>query len=317
MSFIKKIEARGFKSLGNKTVSIKFDQDFTAVTGPNRSGKSNIMDSIMFCLGQNSSKKLRVDRLTSLIYDGGPSVKRPPIIRVTITFDNTTKRIPVDFNNVSVTRELRQTGENQYFLNGKRITKSALSELLNLALISPEGLNMVPQGVITRLSELTPDEKRELIEEIVGVAQFDDKKRRAQDQLRDADTSLQIALARIDEKKNRVGSLESEMNDQNRLKILEDEVRWLNAVIASKQLLTNSKRIADEKKFLEDYEFEKNRIHKSLDKMDKQIEESENERKEFVSNVMDSSGGQKVELQFAIGKTESDITRLKEEISNE
>jgi len=315
MGFIKKIEARGFKSLGNKTTSIKFEQDFTAITGPNGSGKSNIMDSIMFCLGQNSSKKLRVDRLTSLIYDGGPSVKRPPVIRVTITFDNTTKRIPVDFNNVSVTRELRQTGENQYFLNGKRITKSALSELLNLALISPEGLNMVPQGVVTRLSELTPDEKRELIEEIVGVAQFDDKKRRAQDQLRDADTSLQIALARIDEKKNRVGSLESEMNDQNRLKILEDEVRWLNAVIASKQLLTNSKRIADENKFLEDYEFEKNRIRKSLDKIDKQIEEAENERKEFVSNVMDSSGGQKVELQFAIGKAKSDITRLKEEIS--
>jgi chromosome segregation protein len=203
MVFIKKVEARGFKSLGNKTVAIKFNEDFTAITGPNGSGKSNIMDSIMFCLGQNSSKKLRVDRLTSLIFDG-TSVKGPSVIRVTVTFDNISRRIPVDSNNVLVTRELRQTGENQYFLNGKRVTKSALSELLNLALISPEGLNMVPQGVITRLSELNPDEKRELIEEIVGVSQFDDKRKRAQEQLNDADTKLQIALARIDEMKNRV-----------------------------------------------------------------------------------------------------------------
>ena len=315
MVFIKKVEARGFKSLGNKTVVIKFDEEFTAITGPNGSGKSNIMDSIMFCLGQNSSKKLRVDRLTSLIFDGGPSVKRPLAIRVTVTFDNIARRIPVDSNNVLVTRELRQTGENQYFLNGKRITKSALSELLNLALISPEGLNMVPQGVITRLSELNPDEKRELIEEIVGVAQFDDKKKRAIEQLRDADTKLQIALARIDEMKNRVDSLESEMNDQNRLKILEDEIRWLNAVITSRQLSSNIKRIVDEKKFLEDYRLGKNRLRKDLDEMDIQIEEAENERKKFVSNVMDSSGGQKVELQFAIGKAESDIARLKEEVS--
>ncbi|HJN57408.1 MAG TPA: chromosome segregation SMC family protein [Nitrososphaerales archaeon] len=314
MVFIKKVEARGFKSLGNKTVAIKFNEDFTAITGPNGSGKSNIMDSIMFCLGQNSSKKLRVDRLTSLIFDG-TSVKGPSVIRVTVTFDNISRRIPVDSNNVLVTRELRQTGENQYFLNGKRVTKSALSELLNLALISPEGLNMVPQGVITRLSELNPDEKRELIEEIVGVSQFDDKRKRAQEQLNDADTKLQIALARIDEMKNRVDSLENEMNDQNRLKILEDEIRWLNAVITSRLLSSNIKQIEDKKKFLGDYENGKKRLQKNLDTIDKQIIEAENERKEFVSTVMDTSGGKKVELQFAIGKAQSDITRYKEEVS--
>ncbi|MFQ6134304.1 MAG: AAA family ATPase [Nitrososphaerales archaeon] len=316
MVFIKKMDARGFKSLGNKTVSIKFDQDFTAITGPNGSGKSNIIDAIIFCLGQNSPKKLRVDRLTSLIYDGGPSVKRPQTIRVTITFDNSTRRIPVDSDTVTVTRELRQTGENRYLLNGKRIAKTALTELLSLALIAPEGLNLVPQGMITRLSELIPDEKRGLIEEIVGVAQFDEKKRRSLEHLREADTKLQVALARIGEMKNRVESLECEMNDQLRLKTLEDDIRWLKAVIASRNLADVKRRIVEEKKLLEEYNVSHGKLQNDLEELDRQIEAAEDERKEFVSNVIDSSGGRRVELEFAIGRTESEITLLKEEVSS-
>lgn len=316
MVFIKKIEARGFKSFGSELVTIKIDQDFTAITGPNGSGKSNIIDSIIFCLGQNSPKKLRVNKLTSLIYDGGPEIKKPQTIRVTITFDNTTRRLPINSNNVSVTRELRYTGENQYYLNGKRISKKALIDLLDIALIAPEGLNMVPQGLITHLAELNPDEKRELIEEIVGVAQFDDKKKTAQEQLREADTKLQIAMARIGEIQSRVDSLESEMNDQLRLKILEDEVRWLKAVIASKNIDTIKKRIKDNNKLLKDYQKAKNNLEKDLNEINIQIENAESERKKFVSTVIDSSGGEKIELQFAIGKSESDISRLKDEISS-
>lgn len=315
MVFIKKIEARGFKSFGSKLVTIKLDQDFTAITGPNGSGKSNIMDSIIFCLGQNSPKKLRVNKLTSLIYDGGPDIKKPQSIRVTITFDNSSRRLPIDSDNVSVTRELSYNGDNQYFLNGKRIIKKTLMDLLDIALIAPEGLNMVPQGLITRLAELNPDEKRELIEQIVGVAQFDEKKNSAQEQLREADIKLQIALARIGEMKNRVDSLESEMNDQIRLKILEDEIRWLKAVMASKNIYTIRNRIIDNNKLLKDYQIAKNKLEKDLNEIDNQIEAAEKERKDFVSNVIDSSGGEKIELQFAIGKVESDISILKEETS--
>lgn len=112
MVFIRKVEARGFKSLGDKTVVVKFEPSFNAITGPNGSGKSNIMDSILFCLGQNSPKKLRVDRLTSLIYDGGPNVRRSQAIRVSVTLDNTIRQIPLDSDTVTVTRELKQTGEN-------------------------------------------------------------------------------------------------------------------------------------------------------------------------------------------------------------
>ena len=315
MVFIRKVEARGFKSLGDKTVVVKFEPSFNAITGPNGSGKSNIMDSILFCLGQNSPKKLRVDRLTSLIYDGGPSVKRSQSIRVSVTLDNTKRQIPLDSDTVTVTRELRQTGENIYLLNGKRVTKNVMNETLSIALISPEGLNFVPQGIITRLSELVPDEKRGLIEEIVGVAQFDEKKERALTQLRDADIKLQVALARIGEMKTHVDSLERERNDQLRLKILEEDIRWLKAVLASQNISNARQRIGKEKKQLEEYNASLGKLTKDVEALDQQIQVLEDERKGFVTKVIDGSGGQRVELEFAIGRAGSEIERLKRETS--
>ncbi len=316
MVFIKKIECRGFKSLGNGTVPIKFDRDFTAITGPNGSGKSNIMDAIIFCLGQNSPRKLRVNRLTSLIYDGGSSALRPQNIRVSITFDNSSRSIPVDADTVVVTRELRQTGENFYLINGKRTTKNTLTELLNIVRIAHEGLNLVPQGMITRLSELTPDEKRGLIEDVVGVAHFDEKKKIAFEQLREADVKLQVALARIGEIKSRVETLECEMNDQLRLNILEDDIRWLKAVKASRNLINVKRRTIEQKKLIEDYKISHRKLKSNIDELEREIFGAENERKEFVTNVMDTSGGERIELQFDIGRTESEIARLKEEFTS-
>lgn len=315
MVFIKKIEARGFKSYGNNVFSIKFDQSFTAITGPNGSGKSNIIDSIVFCIGQNSPKKLRVDRLTSLIYDGGSSAKRPQSVRVSVSFDNTARRIPVDADTVTVTRELTQNSENYYLLNGKQVNRTSIMEMLELALITPEGLNIVPQGLITRLSELVPDEKRDLIEEVIGVAQFDEKKIRAIEQLRDADTRLQVALARIEEMKNRVDELECERNDHLRLKMLEDEIRWLKAVLTSRNIFNTKRRIIDENRFLDSYKESYDKLTKDMDEIDKLLSKSEIERKEFVSNFVDDAGGQRVELELAIGRIESEISILKEEIS--
>jgi len=315
MVFIKKLELRGFKSFGSKTVSITFDRGFTAITGPNGSGKSNIIDAIVFCLGQNSSKKLRVDRLTSLIYDGGPSVSRPQAIRVTVTFDNSTRSIPVDSDTVSVTRELRQTGESTYYLNGRHISRSSMSDILSLAMINPEGINLVPQGLVTRVSELNPDEKRELLEEIFGVAQFDEKKAEAMSELREADTRLQIALARIDEIKGRVDSLEGERNDQLRLRILEDEIRRLKAVMASKRLADIRKKMSEERRALEECRIGSADLQRELEELDRQIDAVEAERRSFLSNVIDDTSGRRVEIQFSIGRAESSIERLKRELS--
>lgn len=315
MVSLRKLEIRGFKSLGNRPVTINFDKGLTAVTGPNGSGKSNVIDAMLFCLGENSPRALRVNKLTSLIYDGGADVHRPLSTRVTLTFDNLDRAIPVDADPVTVTRELRQTGENVYYLNGKRTQKGTISELLEVALISPSGLNVVPQGMVTHLSELLPEEKRRLIEEIVGVAQFEEKKSEAMRQLRDADVKLQVAMARIGEIKNRVEALEGERNDQLRLKQLEDEIQWLKAVLASKNVQATRKRIADVEKNRQELERTSSELQAKLSEQKDLIFALERERGSFITTVVDGAGGRHVELQFAIAKVTAEIDGLKRELS--
>ena len=314
MVFIKKLEMRAFKSFGTKTISVQFDQGLTAITGPNGSGKSNIVDAIRFCLGENSPRMLRVPRLTSLIYDGGEGVARPPATRVSISFDNTSRTIPVDSSIVTVTRELRSSGENAYLLNGRRVLKSSLSEILGIALITPEGLNIVPQGMVTRIAEITPEEKRKLIEQVVGVSQFDEKKTEAMKQLNDADMKLQVALARIGEIKNRVDSLEGERNDQLRLKQLEDEIRWLKAVVASKGFASIRRQIVETGRKQNEYGQNLENLQKRSTEILGEIQQIESERSGFISGVVDGAGGRHAELQFALAKVNTEIEKLTHDI---
>jgi len=208
MVYIKKIEIKGFKSFGNRVLTLPLDEDFVAVTGPNGSGKSNLLDAVSFCLGESSPRVLRAGvRLTSLLSQSSET-SDPSSARVTLHFDNTSRKIPVDSDTVTVTRELKHSGESTYYLNSKRIMKNALVDILDHALISSGGLNIVQQGVTTRIAELTPEEKRRILDELTGVAQFDDKKDEAQVQLKAADQKLQVALAKIGEVKNRITLLE-------------------------------------------------------------------------------------------------------------
>ena len=214
MVYLKKIETKGFKSMGPKLMTIPVEKGLVAITGPNGSGKSNLLDAILFALGENSAKTLRVPNLGALIYDGSVEEQKPSSAKVTLQFDNADRRIPVDTDSVSLTRELKQSGESIYYLNGKHIQRNNLSELLEMALITSRGLNIVLQGMITRISELVPDEKRKLIEQMVGVAQFDEKKDLALKQLDEADRKLEVAMAKIGEIRDRVQALEQERNDQ-------------------------------------------------------------------------------------------------------
>ncbi len=306
-TYIKKLEVYNFKSF--RRVSLQLERGLNIITGPNGSGKSNIMDAIRFCLGENSPKALRVSKLSSLISDISPETKNKGA-RVSILFDNSAKAIPVDSENVSITRELKENGESTYFLNNKRVQKGSMSEILDLALISPEGLNVIPQGMVTRVSELSPDEKRKLIEGIVGIAQFDEKKSEAEKQLRDADLRLQVALARIDEIKKRVDELEGERNDQIRLKQLEEEIRWLKSVILSKNLALTRDKIFEQKDKIEKCSKDLQELRSRLDGIRNQIKSLEDERNVFIANVLDESGAKNVELQFSMARLSNEIDRL-------
>ena len=316
MALIKKVEIRGFKSLGKRTTTLQLDEGLTAITGPNGSGKSNIFDAITFCLGESSPKILRVNKLTSLLYDGGPSGQKSSSTKVTLTFENSERNIPVDTNTVTISRDLRLNGDNVYYLNGKRIQKGTLTDMLSIALLDSRGLQIVPQGMITNTSELSPDEKRVVIEELVGVAQFDQRKSEAMKQLHDADVKLQVATARIGEIKNRVQSLEGERNDQLRLKQLEDEIRWLRAVLASKNLSNSRDRLKDQQDVFSNLSRQISELKQQLQTLSDETSSLDVERKSFLSTVVEGASGRQYELQFSIAKATSELGRIKKDIAD-
>ena len=186
--YIKKVEIYGFKSFGFKNVVLNLERGLIAITGPNGSGKSNILDAIMFAIGENSPKSLRVDKFQSLFHDSQNSSNR--IVRVSLTFDNQDRGIPVDKDSLTLTREIEgQTGESQYYLNSKKVAKNIITELLEIVVATPNKLNIVQQGMITRISELNSEERRKIIEDIIGLSYFDEKKSEAMKQLDASDST--------------------------------------------------------------------------------------------------------------------------------
>ena len=173
MPYIKKIELKGFKSFGPQTVKVVLDKGFTAITGPNGSGKTNIMDAMLFSLGELSTRRLRAENAAKLIFHGSETagLERSKMAKVIIQFDNGDGTMPVDTVTVTVSREVYRNGQSVYRLNGRRISRQHILEILSMAAISSASQNIIPQGTITRLTDVNPMERRKIVEDLVGIAQ--------------------------------------------------------------------------------------------------------------------------------------------------
>ncbi len=294
MVYIKKLEIFGFKSFGSKNIILNFQKGLIVVTGPNGSGKSNILDAILFALGENSPKALRVDRFQSLFHDNSPTNNNNntnKTVRVSLTFDNLDRGIPVDKDNVTITREMSgiNSGESQYNINGKKVSRNNIMELLEIVVASPNKLNIVQQGMITRISELNSEERRKIIEDIIGLSYFDEKKNQAMKQLEESDRRLEIALSKMDDVKNRIDELESERNDQQRFIQLEYEIKRLKAIKVSEKLKEIINDITD---FSNRNGIRENNIKiitNEINKLNQQIEQLNNEKEQFLILSNDSN----------------------------
>ena len=236
MVHVKKVEIFGFKSFGFKNTTVQFEPGLVSISGPNGSGKSNILDAITFAMGENRPKIMRVDKLRSLIHDIEGNRRGTKLARSSVHFDNSDRKIPIDSDVVEITRELDEQGDNAYYLNKKKINRSHILDLLDMANAGLGQLNNVQQGTVTRISEFTSEEKRKTIEDLIGLSYFDEKKTEAVKQLDEADRRLEIALAKMGEIKKRIDELEEERNQKLRHDILERELNRYKAISAANKM---------------------------------------------------------------------------------
>lgn len=174
--FLKKIEMQGFKSFADKVV-INFDDSVTGVVGPNGCGKSNISDAIRWVLGEQSVKSMRGNSMTDVIFNGSETRKRVNIAQVTLVFNNESKALNSDYEEVEVTRKLyRDTRESEYLINKVPCRLRDIHDLVLDTGLGRDSLSIISQGSISYFAEARPQDRRVIFEEAAGVAKYKRRK---------------------------------------------------------------------------------------------------------------------------------------------
>jgi len=318
MPYIKKIELKGFKSFGPQTVKVVLDKGFTAITGPNGSGKTNIVDAVLFALGELSTRRLRAENAAKLIFHGSEKagLERAKMAKVIIQFDNTDGRMPVDTTTVTVSREVYRNGQSVYRLNGRRISRTYIQEIFSMAGISSTSQNIILQGTITRLTEISPIERRKIIEDLVGIAQYDFEKNEAEEKLRAADISIRTAMGRIDEVQKRVDDLERERNELLRYTFIHDEIKKFEAVKLSHDMAQIQKKIEEASSQAEKVRSRVEKLRQLREEHRSKRREIEGEWRKLSSEIVEEGGSQVLKVQIRIGELKSKLTELTTKITS-
>ncbi|MFA6003992.1 MAG: AAA family ATPase, partial [Elusimicrobiota bacterium] len=242
--YLKSIDVVGYKSFAIKT-HLDFCTGITGIVGPNGCGKSNIMESVRWCLGEMSYKSLRADAMIEVIFSG--TEKRPPLsmTEVTLTFDNTSSQLPTQFSEVTVTRRIYRSGESAYYLNRTQCRLRDIREMFLDTGVGGEGYAIIDQGGVDFVLRAKPEERRGLFEEAAGVSKYKAKREEALRKLERVEmdmSRLKDSLSLIDEQ---VRSLDAAARKAKLYKKYEEELVGLEAAKTLSDLATLEAQLSE------------------------------------------------------------------------
>jgi chromosome segregation protein len=187
--YLKSIELSGFKSFGKKT-ELVFQSTISSIVGPNGSGKSNVAEAFRFVLGEQSMKSMRSKRGEDLIWGGSPGLTRGNRASVKVTFDNSKRLLDIDFKEVVVERVVYRDGQNEYLLNGTVVRLKDVIRLLAGANIGGSGYQIISQGEADRILNASARERREMVEDALGLKLYQHKKAEAERKLEETGVNI-------------------------------------------------------------------------------------------------------------------------------
>ena len=254
-----------FKSFGRK-ITVPFLQGYTAITGPNGSGKSNIADAILFVLGPKSSKAIRAGKLTDLIWNGGKDKRGADSCQVSLLFDNSDRQIPVEADEVKLTRYVGlspsvEGGYNSYFyINDRKSSLSEFDSLLAHARISAEGYNLVQQGDVQKIVSMSSIERRRILDNIAGITKFDDDITQAEGKRRETEENLERIRIILDEIDKQIKQLEADRDGALKYKELNGRMSTAKAQLAYKNRELIERQIVGTKEQIGKHEADKAKL---------------------------------------------------------
>lgn len=269
---LEKLEIQGFKSFRDKTV-LEFPDKFTAIVGPNGSGKSNIVDAICFVLGK--SRGLRASNLRELIYNGGIGGEEAKYAKVTLHLKN-------DEQETKISREATPEGQSNYYINGKKASRQEVVEL-----VGDNEYNIILQNDVTKIIEMQPIERRQIIDDICGIGEYDKKKAKAIKELETVENRIASTHIVLGEKKSYLDQLEKEKTDALRYKDLNQKLDQCNATIIHKNIESFQKKLENLNTKLTESEAEKTKINEEINKIREEIDSLGAELKKINSSILE------------------------------
>lgn len=223
---IKSLEIQGFKSFPDK-VKLTFDQGITAVVGPNGSGKSNIVDAVRWVFGEQSTKTLRGSRMEDVIFGGTAKRKPQGSAMVNLVLDNSDRLLPMNSDEISITRKLYRSGESEYRLGGASVRLKDIYELFMDTGLGRDGYSVIGQGRIAEIISSRSSERREIFEEAAGISKYRYRRSEAQRRLDAAEENMLRLRDILSELEGRVEPLRKEAEKAREYLALADERRTL------------------------------------------------------------------------------------------
>lgn len=244
---IKKIELIGFKSFKDRTV-IHFDAGITGIVGPNGCGKSNIVDALVWVMGDMSPKDLRASTMTDVIFAGAEGYAPMGMAEVSLTLENDGGPFPVKylkFSEVMVTRRLHRNGESEYFINKEPARLKDIQEIFMDTGAGAKGFSIIQQGMIGKIITAKPEDRKHLIEEAAGITKFKARKKESQRKLQATEQNLVRLADIIGELKRQIDSLQRQAQRAERYRHLKTQIEELDLWLSSRQY-KDLKEAADE-----------------------------------------------------------------------
>ncbi|MCY6959498.1 chromosome segregation protein SMC [Clostridium brassicae] len=312
--FLKSLEIRGFKSFADKT-ELSFKKGITAVVGPNGSGKSNISDAVKWVLGEQSVKNLRGGKMQDVIFAGTQYRKPVGLAQVTLVLDNSEGDLPIDYNDVTITRRIFRSGESEYYLNNTRCRLKDIQELFMDTGIGKEGYSIIGQGKIEAVLSGKPEERRSLLEEAAGIVKFKTRKEEAEKKLSNTEQNIQRITDIFSTYEDRLEPLRIENKKAEKFLELSNSLKDKEATLILYNIDNVEEKINSLKNDIEKNDItirdlcnEKDRIKQKLSSTNEELEKFEIENSDERKKYYDS----KAESQNLL----SEIELFKERIKN-
>jgi len=299
--YLKEIEMENFKSFGRK-ITIPFLQGYTSITGPNGSGKSNISDAILFVLGPKSSKAIRAGKLTDLIWNGGKERKGAGSCQVSLLFDNSDRTIPVEADEVKLTRYVGlsptvEGGYNSYFyINDRKSSLAEFDSLLAHGRISAEGYNFVQQGDVQKIVSMSNVDRRRILDNIAGITKFDDDISQAEGKRRETEENLERIRIILEEIERQLAQLEADREGALKYKELNERLSTARAQLAYKNRELIESQISGTREQIAKHEADRQKLLAQKEELRTGLEAAQTRLSQLEQEMADRGGEEAKQL---------------------